>query len=61
LRIRIISGSWILIQIRIRLKRWIKIRNKAKIQEFYRLKIKPWRAVEAHNRGPGAENGALEV
>ncbi len=50
--IRNTFGSWI----RIRINR-IRIHIKAKIQ---RLKIEPWRAVDAHNGGLEDENRALE-
>jgi hypothetical protein len=33
---------------------------KVKTQKLYRLIIKPWRAVDAHNGGMEALNGALE-
>jgi len=42
-----ILGS--LIRIRIKVKRRIRIRIKIKIQELWRLKMGPWRAVDAHN------------
>jgi hypothetical protein len=45
IRIRTILGSWI----RIRIK--VKVRITLKIQEWYRLKMEPWRAVDADNAG----------
>ncbi len=42
-RIRILLGSWIVIHI------------KFKIQELYRFKIEPWKAVYAHNWGVEAQ------
>jgi hypothetical protein len=47
--IRIVFGSWI--RIRIRVKSWIRIHINIKIQELLRLKMKPWRAVDAQNGG----------
>jgi hypothetical protein len=47
--IRIILGSWI--RISIRAKSWIRVLIQVNIQELYRLKMEPWRAVDAHNRG----------
>ncbi len=56
IRIHIILGSWIRIWIRTRAKNWIRIHN-FKLQE---LKMEPWRAVNAHNGGVEALNGAVE-
>jgi hypothetical protein len=44
-------------------KSWIRIRIsiKAKILELSRLKTEPWRAVDAQNRGVGAQYGGLDV
>jgi hypothetical protein len=43
-------------------KSWIRIRIRIKdrIQKLKRLKIEPWRAVDAHKRGLEARNGALD-
>jgi hypothetical protein len=43
-------------------KSWIqtRIRNKVKIQDLERLKIEQWTAVDVHNGGLEAPNGALE-
>ncbi len=38
-------------QVRIKIKSRIRIRIKVEIQELWRLKMEPWRAVEAHNGG----------
>ncbi len=51
-------GSWI--RIRMRVKGWIRIRIKVKIEKLERLRIEPWRVVDAHNRGLEAQIGALE-
>ncbi len=47
IRIRVKSRT----KIRIQVKRWIRNRIKFKIQELWRLKIEPCKAVDAHNRG----------
>ncbi len=57
IRIHIILGSLIRIRIRTKAKNLIRIRNKFKAQE---LKMEPWRAVNAHNGGMEAQNGAVE-
>ncbi len=49
------------IRICIVLGSWIRIRIRVKIQELKRLKIEPWRAVDAHNVGVEDKNGALEA
>ncbi len=46
------------IRIRIRVKKWIRIRIKSRKSE--RLKKEPWRAVEAHNGGLETQNGVLD-
>jgi hypothetical protein len=38
-----LTGIWI------RVKYWIRIRIEVKIQEMFRLKMEPWRAVETQN------------
>jgi hypothetical protein len=43
------------------MKRWIQIRIKVTIPELKRLKIEPWKAVDAHNGGVEAPNGARKV
>jgi hypothetical protein len=60
IRIRNIFGSQIWIRIRIRVKNRIQIRITVEIQELWRLNMEPWRAVDAHNGGVEAQNGALE-
>ncbi len=32
---------------------------KVKFKKLQRLKIEPWRYLDAHNEGPGASNGVL--
>jgi hypothetical protein len=67
-RIRITVKRWIrihitlksLIRVRSTVKSWIWLRVKVKIHELSKLKMKPWRAVEAQNRGVEAQNGDLE-
>jgi hypothetical protein len=39
-----------------RVKSWIPIRSKVKIQELSRLKMGPWWAVDAQNGGVEAQN-----
>jgi hypothetical protein len=48
--------------IRIRVKTWIRIQIciEINIQKLYRLKTEPSRAVDTHNGGVEAHNGALE-
>jgi hypothetical protein len=58
-------GNWIWIRIHIciRMKSLIRIRIsalKSKFRSSSRLKIKPWRAVDAQNGGVEARNGGLE-
>jgi hypothetical protein len=63
---RIIFGSKIRInirvksRIRIKVKSRIRIRIKVEIQELWRLTMEPGRAVEAHNGGVKAQNGAVD-
>jgi hypothetical protein len=38
------------IRIRIRVNSWVRIRINIKIQELWRLKKEPWRAMYAHNK-----------
>jgi hypothetical protein len=54
-----IFGSW-MIRIRITVKSYIRIRIKVKIQKRWRLKIEPWRTVDALNGGLKAQTGALD-
>jgi hypothetical protein len=43
------------------MKRWIQVRIKVTVQELKRLKMEPWRAVDAHNGGAETHNGARKV
>jgi hypothetical protein len=55
IRIRIILGS----RIHIKVKSRIRIRIEVKIQELWRLKMKPRRAIDSHNGGVETQNGAV--
>jgi hypothetical protein len=57
--IRIVFGIWIRIRIN-RVKIWIRIHIKVKIQELSRLKMVSWRAVNAQNGGVKAQTGSLK-
>ncbi len=57
IRIRFIFGSLI----RIRVKSWIQIRIKNRIQQLERQNMELWRAVYAHNGGVEASNELWRV
>jgi hypothetical protein len=60
-RIRIILGNRIGSATERKVKKWIRIRIQAKIQELWRLRMDPRKAVDALNGDVDAQNGVMEA